>query len=132
MWGKVLSLVLVTAALVLSTAARADEPLKGVVVMIPGTFNSLAPGYLRRSSVGGLWEANPYFSIDAVSSVESRGYKAYVVRDLVPFGQFEANGARALREIEAWYDAKFPNHDVPITLLGHSAGGFYGLYVAEH
>jgi hypothetical protein len=107
-------------------------PPKGVVILIPGTCNSVLPGYLRFTPAEGIIEANPYFSIDAVSSIEAQGFITHVVNGLHPFGQFEGNGEIAIRDMTAWYLARYPHGEMPITILAHSAGGFQALYVAAH
>ncbi len=33
-----------------------------------------------------------------------------------------------LNEVREWYQREFPNNEVPLTLIGHSAGGLYALY----
>jgi pimeloyl-ACP methyl ester carboxylesterase len=52
------------------------------------------------------------------------------VKRLSLMGQFEANGERVLKELTAWYTRWFPQGNVPIALVGHSAGGFYSMYAA--
>lgn len=113
-------------------AAPALDGVRRVVILVPGTLNSLPPGGLHENPVSQILELNPYFSNDVIGAFESRGLGTYVVRHLSWFAQFEANGEVAMREMRAWYDRYFPAHEVPITLVGHSAGGFYALYAAAH
>ena len=93
----------------ISTAASA----KPLVVLVPGFFNSLAPGN----------ENGPYFSRAVVETLRERS-QVFVVNNLAPFGGVAENSKSLvafLREIERQY----PNES--IILITHSAGGIYAL-----
>ncbi|MEK6705142.1 MAG: hypothetical protein AABZ06_05090 [Bdellovibrionota bacterium] len=70
--------------------------------------------------------------MDIVESIEVNGDVVHIVNGLSPMGDFAQNGETALQDLGTWYEASFPDHDVPITILGHCAGGFYSLYLAAH
>lgn len=101
---------------------------RGMIVLIPGTFSALVPASLRKAPGPPI---APYFSRDIVEALSSRGLAVLTIPSLVPLGSFEANGEKVLAQIHQAYDAYSPAHELPLTLLGHSAGGFYALYVAS-
>jgi pimeloyl-ACP methyl ester carboxylesterase len=114
-----------------SAPARAETPLatpRGVIVLIPGTLNSALPGNVHENPIGQKWEISPYFSIDIVHAFEAQGFAVHTVQDLGPFDGFVDNGEAVARDVSDWYHRYFPKGDVPITFVGHSCGGFYGLY----
>ncbi len=85
-----------------------------IVLLVPGFFNSFAP---------------EYFSKDIVSSFAEKNLNVFVVNKLNPVGSFEENGERLFQimsQIESDYNDK-----VEFSLVGHSAGGLYSLYVAN-
>ncbi len=87
---------------------------KDVVVLVPGFFNSFTP---------------EYFSQDIVRAFQDKGFKVYVARGLNPIGTIEDNGTRLEKifgEIETIEKSK-----VTFNIVGHSAGGFYALFVAN-
>ena len=121
------------AAIVLNFAAPTVWAApKGVVALIPGTLNSALPGNIHENPIGQKWEISPYFSIDIVHAFEAQGFAVHVVKDLGMTSSFESNGQAVARELSAWYWKNFPAGDVPITLVGHSCGGIYGLYALSH
>lgn len=96
--------------LILTSLAKAEE----VVVLVPGFFNSLAPGY---------------FSEEIVNSLTSRGLKVYVTHKLNPIGTIEDNGLRLenfLKSIQ-----QIEKKQIHFNIIAHSAGGFYSLWVAN-
>lgn len=104
---------------------------KGLVVLIPGTLNSLAPGDIRLNPISNVTELNPYFSEAVVQSFESHGFAVIVIHDLNPTGDPVDNGQIALDQIRSWYNQNAQVAKTPITLIGHSAGGLYALYAAS-
>lgn len=107
-------------------------PRGSAVALIPGTWNSIAPGAARWDSIRKDLEISPYYSRDILEAFEQAGHQVHVVKRLAWFGDLNANGDGALKEIEEWYTREFPSRDVPLILVGHSAGGFYALHVAAH
>lgn len=121
--------VAVAALLMTLAQARADTAgVKGVAVLIPGTFHV---GLGSAESILGA-RLNPFFSAWIIKSLASQGLAVEVVRSIVPLAGLEQNGELALQEIRAWYERNYPAGDVPITLVGHGAGGFFALYAAAH
>lgn len=116
--------------LVAATGAHAATPSKGALVLVPGTLNHLIPGSIQVLSTGEI-EAYPYFSGNIVQTIESLGYAVYVVKNLSALGSMENNGEEVVAETREWYQSNFPSGNVPLTMLGHSAGGFYALYAAS-
>jgi hypothetical protein len=92
------------------------QAYRGAVALIPGTFNSVTLGH--------------YFSQTIIETLESQDFAVKVVSGLSGTGEFEPNGMIALNAVREWYQKEFPNADVPLTLIGHSAGGFCALYAA--
>ena len=103
------------------------EPLKRVAILVPGTLNSLMPGSISLGDFPNLHQRNPYFSETVVAAFESQGYATYVVQGLEWCGQLERNGDLTLAEIRRWYSEHYPKGDARITIVAHSAGGFYAL-----
>src|SRR6185312_10356530 len=62
-----------------------------------------------------------------ISAVQSQGFDYEVIKHLLPAGDVWVNAKLTARQIRDWYQRNFPNHDEPITLLGHSIGGAYAL-----
>lgn len=86
---------------------------KPLVVLVPGFFNSLAPG----TSQG------PYFSSAIVRTISQRA-QVLVVDNLSPVGGVQENAGRLLQYLKT-VEKHFPNQ--PMTLITHSAGGLYAL-----
>ncbi len=87
---------------------------KDVVVLVPGFFNSFTP---------------EYFSQDIINSFIQKNFQVYIAKNLNPIGTIEDNGARLesfMLQVE-----KAEGHPVSFNLVGHSAGGFYSLWVAN-
>lgn len=87
---------------------------KEVVVLVPGFFNSFAP---------------EYFSDDIIRTLKQKDFKVYVAQGLNPIGTVEDNGSRLeniLQNIE-----KAENKKINFNIIGHSAGGFYTMWVAN-
>lgn len=104
---------------------------KGLIVLVPGTFNSLLPGTVRHDMVRKVWEVHPYYSENIIQTIESLGYVVYVVKRLHSAGSFERNGGLTFRQLRKWYQANYPDGNLPITMIGHSAGGLYALFAAH-
>jgi pimeloyl-ACP methyl ester carboxylesterase len=115
-----------------SFAGISTPAIREAVVLVPGTFNSVAVGGVEWDPVRRVVEMYPYFSEAIVNAVEKQGYPVYVIRGLAPFGKFEQNGDQVIRQIEEWLKSQpFGKDKVQLTLVGHSAGGFYSLYAAS-
>ncbi|UOF01901.1 lipase family protein [Bdellovibrio reynosensis] len=112
------------------SAFKGQNP-KALVVLIPGTWNSLIPGNIRRNPISKQLEVNSYFSLDVVNTWVRNGYAVIIVNGLLPFGDFSVNASIVQQKVHNWYFKNFPKADIPITFLGHSAGGFYALKAAE-
>ena len=97
-------------SLLISLHSQAKE----AVVLVPGFFNSFAP---------------EYFSEDIVRSFTAKGFRVYVAEGLNPVGTIEDNGSRLEKLLAAI--EKSEGSRVTFHLIGHSAGGFYSLYVAN-
>jgi len=101
------------------------------VVLIPGTLNSVAPGSYKWDSARWILEVSPYFSQDISEAFKKQGFDVYVVKNLHPTGDLLANGESAAQQIRIWYSEKYGRQKKPpITLVAHSAGGFYALEAA--
>lgn len=118
--------------------ARANAtPIKGVAVLIPGTFNLDFGALLKKTGLdaeglGGNGASSPVFSEEVIQSLASQGLAVEVVRSISPLAALSWNGEAALRELGDWYRGKYPAGNVPITLIGHGSGGFFALYAASH
>lgn len=91
---------------------------KPVVVLVPGFFNSLAPGS----------EKGPYFSHTILTTLQNRA-KVYVVDNLSPVGSVADNGNRLATFLTS---VAHDNPGAPISLITHSAGGYYAFYALSH
>src|SRR5438045_2357661 len=76
----------------LATYAHGDSDFKKAAILVPGTFNSIAPGAIYEDNVRQIWEASPYFSKTIIDRFRSHGYAVKVISDLAPLGSFEING----------------------------------------
>jgi pimeloyl-ACP methyl ester carboxylesterase len=83
------------------------------VVLVPGFFNSLAPGN----------QYGPYFSRAIVETIEKRA-QVSVVDTLSPVGGIDENGHYLVEYLDNLHK-KYP--DETFTLITHSAGGLYSL-----
>lgn len=94
---------------------------KAALILIPGTGNSFfnAP-----------YGLGAYFSDAIRLGLEMHGFHVLMIQDLLPFGTFEENGDRVYEAVKHWYKSHYPNNDIPLLMLGHSAGGFYALRAA--
>ncbi len=95
------------------------------LVLVPGFFNSAIPAPNR---FGNPWE-QPYFSREIVKAVSTKVAKVWVVDTLSPLGGIKENGERLIQFL---VDHKTQFGDVPVVLLGHSAGGLYAMYASAH
>lgn len=112
---------------VFAAGRRSPIPKKGILVFVPGSLNWMVPGSCGGED-GRAW--SPYFSSTILKVARDKGYDVTVIRNLKALGDFEENGKSMLSELEAWYSENYAGKKVPITLLGHSAGGFYSLHAA--
>ena len=85
-----------------------------VVVLVPGFFNSFTP---------------EYFSPTVVSAFTKKGYAVYIAKDLNPIGTIEENGARLEKLLHSVEHTE--KRKINFNIVGHSAGGFYALWVAH-
>ncbi|MGZ3798475.1 MAG: esterase/lipase family protein [Pseudobdellovibrionaceae bacterium] len=93
------------------------------LVLVPGYFNSYAPGDLCKP-----W-AEPYWSPDIVDLYKKAGFKVFVVNNLSPVGSIEENGELLLSFLKGVRGQLDEGESIEI--LAHSAGGLYTLY-ANH
>jgi hypothetical protein len=120
---RIISILIIS---VFALVAHAESPKK-IVVLVPGYFNSLAPGYFR----GQRPEVGPYWSIDIIRTFQVQGFPSvYVVNNLNPFGTIVENSNR-LREYLNQLHQSLHGQAVEYYLVGHSAGGLYSLTVAS-
>jgi pimeloyl-ACP methyl ester carboxylesterase len=84
-----------------------------IVVLVPGFFNSLAPGN----------QYGPYFSKAIVETIEKRATVA-VVDNLAPVGGIDENAHHLVEYLDN-LQKQHPNET--FTLITHSAGGLYVL-----
>lgn len=104
--------------LVFAGTAAAQSSTGPLIVLVPGFFNSLAPG----SSEG------PYFSRTVLNTL-GRGGQVIVVNNLSPVGGVAENG-QLLSTFLSKVVAQNPGR--PMVLITHSAGGFYAFYALTH
>jgi pimeloyl-ACP methyl ester carboxylesterase len=112
--NHIIQILILITTLALGSLSLASEEQNKVVVLVPGFFNSFAP---------------EYFSQEIVESFENKGFKVYVIQNLNPIGTIAENGLKLeqnLIKIEESLKAPTSFH-----LVGHSAGGFYSLFVAN-
>jgi hypothetical protein len=128
------TLLLLTFAFALQSQAGGEAPFscptKGLVALVPGTFNSDLPGSVQLDPLHRELEINPYFSIEILKTFQDRGYGVMVIKKLDPFGDLTSNGVQAGNEIANWYSENC-SAGTPIFVVAHSAGGFYALKAAE-
>ena len=105
-----------------TTCWGSPSPSTEVVVLVPGFFNSLAPGGTM------LIQKHPYFSDDIVSVFEQRKYKVYVVDNLDPVGSI-VNNTNLLKTYLKYIETREPHKTM--LLVGHSAGGLYSLQASS-
>ncbi|MGZ3772827.1 MAG: esterase/lipase family protein [Pseudobdellovibrionaceae bacterium] len=94
--------------------------LAKTIVLVPGYFNSYAPGDSQSP-----WH-KPYWSSDIVDIFTNAGFKVFVVNNLNPVGSIEENGERLLTYLKN-VKSSLPVHET-FQILAHSAGGLYTLY----
>ena len=109
--------ILASLAFVLGLAPLAASA-KPVIVLVPGFFNSLAPGT----------SAGPYYSSTVVRTL-SGSAQVFVIDNLSPVGRVAENGERLATYLNG-IRKQYPGQ--PIILLTHSAGGFYSFYALTH
>lgn len=97
--------------------------LAKVVVLVPGFFNSLAPGHVDAQGI------KPYWSATIVNTFKKAGYKVFVVKGLNPVGSIEENGQRLLHFLDSIKSDL--QGEISFSVVAHSAGGLYTLY-ANH
>lgn len=90
------------------------------VVLVPGFFNSLSPGWTDENG-----KYIPYWSPDIVKVFKSNGFQVEVASNLSPLGTVEENS----RRLDAFLTSL--NTKKPLILVGHSAGGLYSVKVAS-
>ena len=74
-------------AFMFAGAASADPArVKGVIALVPGTINHLAPGSIQVDIPAGELETSPYFSGTILKTLRDLGYSVMVVRDLAALG----------------------------------------------
>lgn len=106
------------------------QPSEGrAIVLVPGTLNSGIPDAL--DSTPATSPSGPYFSKAIVDTLKERTPHVLVIKNLRMVGDLKWNGEQVLTETRAWYEKEFPEGDVPITFIAHSAGAFYTLW-ANH
>jgi len=88
-----------------------------VLVLVPGYFNTLIPGFLEKNKY------NPYWSHDIVDVYRDAGFKVFPVNNLNPVGSIEENGARLLRYLDRIKSEIDPSEG--ISIIAHSAGSLY-------
>lgn len=88
-----------------------------VLVLVPGYFNSLIPGFHEKNKY------NPYWSEDIVNVYRKAGFKVFPVNNLNPLGTIEENGARLLRYLD--HIQKYIDPKEGFSVIAHSAGGLY-------
>lgn len=97
----------------------------GLVVLIPGTFNSWMPGNPDQ-----VFDHKLYFSDTIRRVFKNQGFSVLVIDSLVPTGDLKKNGSKALKQLKSYYEENCPKDgSVPIHLIGHSAGGLYGFSI---
>lgn len=117
--------------LILSFFRQEAWAVKGAVILVPGTFNSLVVGHVGKNPRTHRWEYHPYFSRTIIQTLRKEGLAVYTVKHLRPLGDFRINAKKALRQARRWYLKSFGDSRVPVTWVGHSAGGFYALGAAH-
>ncbi|MGZ6480124.1 MAG: esterase/lipase family protein [Bdellovibrionales bacterium] len=105
LWGRFLFLTLF-----FSSALHAQEK---IAILVPGFFN--IPGQKANAGL-------TYFSKTIVSAVQAAGYLPIVINDLNPVGSILENGERVRQELNE-IAIRYPQ--AKLTVLAHSAGGFY-------
>jgi hypothetical protein len=120
-----IKILLIIIGLLFAGMASAATAAKGVMILVPGTWNSLVPGDIRVNPISNIVEANPYFSSAVINTVLAKNYDYYVIKNLSPFGDVTANANETASQILAWYNQYVPKHDLPISILAHSMGGAY-------
>jgi hypothetical protein len=103
-----------------------------VLVLVPGTLNSIVPGppeqYLDPTE-----DADPYFSSAIINEFKKQFYAVRVTPKLDYFGGFKKNGRMVYNDTLKWYSET--TESLPkkpeIWIFAHSAGGLYSLYAAH-
>jgi hypothetical protein len=112
-----------------SILAQTNSVSERAIVLVPGTLNSATPDSI--DSIPQSPESLPYFSHTIVETLRARTPHVYVVKHLRIVGDLKWNGEQVLRETRAWYENEFPQGNVPITFIAHSAGAFYSLWASH-
>lgn len=123
-WRRVCAAVVIIIAAMLwlsvpALAAGGTADRSPVIVLVPGFFNSLAPG--RVSTTPPF--AYPYFSGTIVGTLDKFG-TVLTVNNLLPVGTVEQNG-EILERFLVTAAEKHPGRKM--VLIAHSAGGLYAM-----
>ncbi len=103
-----------------------------VMVMVPGTLNSLVPG-APEDAISANGNQFPYFSMAVRQVMESHFCAVHIISGLDYFGEFKKNGEHTFEQTLSWYNALISELDYKpeVWFYGHSAGGLYSLYAAH-
>lgn len=103
---------------------------KALVVLVPGTLNSVLPGSLIGDPKNGF-EYNPYFSETIVKVFLEQNFSVLVINRLDPLGDFQKNGEITFSQTYKIYNEHYGRLNIPIYMIAHSAGGFYSFYASD-
>jgi pimeloyl-ACP methyl ester carboxylesterase len=117
------------AALIGGNPAAAAMINNGLVVLIPGTGNSLVPGDRVVEATNRL--KGTYFGKVILDTFAEKGFETFIPVGLNPFGDVAENGRRVYAQLVDYYQSHHGADGMPITLIGHSAGGLYGMKVLD-
>lgn len=109
-----------------------ESPANRVLILVPGTLNSLVPGspeqYLNPNE-----EMAPYFSSAVINEFKKEFIAVRVTPNLDFLGDIKKNGRKVYTDMLTWYSelsADMPNKP-EVWIFGHSAGGLYALYASH-
>ncbi len=109
-----------------------EHKVKGLVVMLPGLFNRFLPDSpMAHNPKYNSTQVSKAFSQLIVDNLMTANLDVYAFEPFNWRVSVEDISSYVANELLSYYNKNYPNHDVPVYFVGHSAGGFVALRVTQ-